>query len=135
MIETPWALRDLLVFSCAPVGDAVREEQAVVGVLVVLDQQAAPRSVDRKVHHAVVMHAPLPGLVSGGVAGILLEHRPVRDGIAPGDEHFSRVPRRYHDCVGVRHRDALKAEQRPARSSATVLGRGGNGFQQRANAA
>ena len=67
----------LVGFFRIPISDTVREEQAVVGILVVLHQQAAPRSVDREVHQAIIMHAPLPGLVGGAVAGILLERRPV----------------------------------------------------------
>ena len=66
----------LVGFFRGPIGDAVGEEQPLVGVFVVLRQQAVPRPVDRKVHYTIIMHAPLPGLVVRGVAGILLELRP-----------------------------------------------------------
>jgi len=96
-----------------PVGDAVGEQQAFVGVLVVLCDEAVPRPVDWKIHQAVVVHAPLPRLVSRAVARVVRELRPARHRIAPGDEDFGRVSAWHRNGVGGRYLDAAKAEQRP----------------------
>ena len=94
-------VESLVGFFFVPVGEAVGEEQNIVGVLVVLHQEAVPRAVDWEVHYTIIVHAPLSAW-SATCSGVLLELRVLGDGIAPGDEDFSRVPRRHHDSVGGR---------------------------------
>ena len=100
-------LRLLLV----PVGDSVGEEQYVVRVLVVLDEQATRRAVDREVHDAVVVHPPLPLLLERGVARVRLELRAVGDRVAPGDEDARGVTLGHDDRIRRRYRDAFEPEQ------------------------
>ena len=65
------------------VGDAVAKQQSIIGVLIVMHEQAMRRSLDWEVHQAVIVHAPLLRLVGRAVAAILLELRAVGDRIAP----------------------------------------------------
>ena len=70
-------IETLVGFLLVPIGDTVTKQQAIIGVLVVLDEQPTLGAQDREIHHAVVVHTPLSGLVSGTVAGVLFEGRPV----------------------------------------------------------
>ncbi len=105
-----------------PVGDAVGEQHAVVGVLVVLDDEAVlRRTVDREVHDPVVVHAPLLGLFVCGVAAVLLERGTVRDRVAPGDQHVGAIAGRDDHGVLAGGGDALEPEQRLTRRLAVAL--------------
>ena len=106
-----------------PVRIAIREQQAIVRVFVVLNEKAMLRRspgiaipeavgpVERKVHHAVVVHAPLLRLLGRGVAGVGFESRPIRHRIAPRDEHIGAVAGRHDDGVFRRDRNSLEAEK------------------------
>ena len=98
---------------------AVGVQQAVVGVLVVHDQQAMrAAAVDRVVMHAVVVHAHLHRLVGGAVAGVGLPRRHVSghtDRLAPGREGHGLVAFGHDHRVLVGAGDALETEQRALR--------------------
>ena len=96
-----------------PVLEAIGVQQAVVDVLMVRRQQAAPRAVERVVVHAVVVHAHLHGLVGGAVAGVWLPRRH-RAGdahrLAPRRDRLGDITFGHHQRVGTGRRHALEAE-------------------------
>ena len=77
------------------------------------------------------MHAPLQRLVGCAVAGVWLEWRSVRHGVAPGDQDFCSVAIGHHDAVSGRYRYASETEK----GSPIFLGSRRNGFKERADAA
>ena len=97
---------------------AVAVQQAVVGVLVVHDEQAVRAAAgDGVVVDAVVVHAHLHRLVGRAVAGIHAPGRHVAghaDRFAPGHEGHGLVALGHDHRVLVGGRDALEAEPRPA---------------------
>ena len=122
----------LLGLFCRPRRNPVGKQEALVGVLVVLRQQAMARTVNRKVDHAVVVHSPLLRLILGAVARVRLELGSVGDRVAPGDQHVRGVALRHADRVGGRNGNTFEPEQPPVRPAA--VGRHGNGLQQRSYA-
>ena len=104
-----------------PGDHSVREQQALVGVFVVDDQQAALGAVLGKVVHAVVVHADLGFLVRGGVAGVVLEgvvFAGQAHGRTPGRNHLHRVAFGHDHGVGQGNSHTLEAEQGSARATA-----------------
>ncbi len=123
-----------------PVGGVVGEQRAVVGVLVVDREQAAPgararvvagrraghrRVGQREEVHAVVVGAGLQCLVVGGIRGVPLERRHaarIADGVTPADQDGRGVAVGNADGVLRGTADTHEAEARAGRQTGRGAG-------------